>query len=143
MDRRRSFLSFHLVVLVLAGLFIGVFFLFSHLRSSGVPVLTCPLHDILHVYCPVCGGSRAVFAILRFDFPTAFRLNPPVLLSFPVLLFYYVKALIAFIRGGPFSYRVPCGWTIALLSLFVVFFVVRNVLLIGFGFDPAGDFIRA
>lgn len=143
MDRRRSFLSFHLVVLVLGGLFIGFFFLFSRLRAAGFPVLTCPLHDILHIYCPVCGGSRAVLSILRLDFPSAFRLNLPVLLSFPVLLFYYVRALIVFFRGGLFSYRIPRGWTIVLLSLFVVFFFVRNVLLIGFGFDPAGDFIHA
>lgn len=142
MDRRRSFWIFHLVVLVLGGLFIGFFFLFSRLRAAGFPVLTCPLHDILHVYCPVCGGTRSVLAFLRFDFLTAIRLNPAVLLSIPVLLFYYAKALTVFIRGGLFSYRIPRGWAFVLISLFAVFFFVRNILLIGFGFDPTGDFIH-
>ena len=140
-DRRRSFWVFHLIVLALAGLFFGFFFLFSYLRRAGIPVLTCPLHDLLHVYCPFCGGSRAILSLLRLDFATAFRLNPAVLVSLPVLLFYYVRAVVVFIRGGFFSFRVPRGWTFALLGLFAAFFLLRNILLFAFGFDPAGDFL--
>lgn len=140
-DRRRSFWVFHLIVLALAGLLCGCFFLFSHLRRAGYPVVTCPLHDLLRIYCPFCGGSRALLSLLRFDFPTAFRLNPAVLVSLPVLLFYYVRALIVFFRGGVFSFRVPRGWTFALLGLFAAFFLLRNILLLAFGFDPAGDFL--
>ena len=140
-DRRRSFWVFHLIVLALAGLFCGFFFLFSYLRRAGIPVVTCPLHDLLHVYCPFCGGSRAILSLLRLDFATAFRLNPAVLVSLPVLLFYYVRAVVVFIRGGFFSFRVPRGWTFALLGLFAAFFLLRNILLFAFGFDPAGDFL--
>ena len=142
-NRRRSFWIFHLSLLALIGFWLGCFFLFSLLRANGFPVVTCPLHDLLHLYCPFCGGSRAILLLLRFDFPTAFRVNPAVLLSLPVVLFYYARALVAFFRGGVFSFRIPKGWTIALLSLFGVFFLVRNVLLLAFGFDPTGDFIHA
>ena len=140
-NRRRSFLVFHLTVFALAGLLFGCFFLFSRLRAAGYPVVTCPLHDLLHIYCPFCGGSRAILSLLRFDFATAFRVNPAVLLSLPVLLFYYVRALVVFFGGGPFSFRVPRGWTFALLGLFAAFFLLRNILLLAFGFDPAGDFL--
>lgn len=140
-DRRRSFLVFHLIVLALAGLLFGCFLLFSRLRAAGYPVVTCPLHDLLRIYCPFCGGSRAILSLFRLDFQTAFRLNPAVLAALPVLLFFYVRALIVFFRGGIFSFRVPRGWTFALLGLFLAFFLLRNVLLLVFGFDPAGDFL--
>jgi len=141
MSRRRSFWVFHLIALVLAACWIGCFFLFSRLRAAGYFVVTCPMHDLLRLYCPLCGGSRAILSLLRLDFATAFRSNPAVLLSLPVLLFYYVRALIVFVRGGAFSFRLPRGWTVALICLFSLFFVLRNVLLVGFGYDPAGDFL--
>lgn len=140
-SRRRSFLGFHLTVLALIALWIGCYFLFFRLRAAGIPVVTCPLHDLLHIYCPFCGGSRAVLSLLRLDFPTALRINPPVLFSIPVLVFYYIRGLISFFCGGDFSFRVPRKWTFALLVLFLVFFILRNVLLVAFGYDPAGDFI--
>ena len=140
-DRRRSFWVFHLIVLALAGLLFGCYFLFSALRRAGFPVVTCPLHDLLRIYCPLCGGSRAILSLLRLDFATAFRVNPAVLVSLPVLLFFYVRALIVFFRGGVFSFRVPRGWTFALLGLFAAFFLLRNILLFAFGIDPAGDFL--
>ena len=140
-SRRRSFWVFHLAALVTGALWLCSFFLFSRVRAAGYFVVTCPLHDLFHLYCPLCGGSRAILSLLRFDFPGAFRVNPAVILSLPVVLFYYVRALVGYIRGGWFSFRIPRGWTIALLSLFAVFFLVRNVLLVAFGFDPAGDFI--
>ena len=143
MSRRRSFWIFHLIALVLAGGWIGCFFLFSRLRAAGYFVVTCPLHDLLRIYCPLCGGSRAILSLFRFDLPSAFRANPAVLLSLPVLLFCYVRALVVFARGGAFSFRIPRKWTVALLCLFAAFFVLRNVLLIFFGIDPTGDFIRS
>lgn len=141
--RLRSFWLFHLSALLLFGICVGGFILFRVLRNAGIPVVTCPLHDLLHLYCPLCGGTRALLALLRFDFPTAFRLNPAVLLSIPVLLYYYVRALILFFKGGAFSFRLPRAWTFAFLFLFGLFFLVRNVMLVAFGFDPAGDFVHA
>ena len=139
--RRDSFLFFHLAALGIACVLAGFFFLFSRLRAAGYPVVTCPLHDLLRLYCPFCGGTRAILSLLRLDLPTAFRSNPAVLISFPVILFFYVRALIDFIRGEIFSFRIPRGWLFALIGLFAAFFLLRNVLLVGFGIDPAGDFI--
>lgn len=139
-NRLKSFWIFHLTLLALFGLTVGCFFLFSRLRARGIPVVTCPLHDLVHLYCPFCGGSRAILSLLRFDFPTALRANSAVLLSLPVLFAFYLRALISFFRGAPFSFRIPRGWTVALLCLFALFFLVRNILLFTVGFDPTGDF---
>ena len=141
MNRRRSFWIFHLVTIALVCVWLGYFLLCTRLRAAGYFVVTCPLHDLLRIYCPLCGGSRAILSLLRFDLATAFRSNPAVLLSLPVVLFYYVRALVVFARGGAFSFRIPRGWTIAILSVFAAFFILRNVLLLAFGFDPTGDFI--
>ena len=113
------------------------------IATQATKVFTILTRLVTQYICPLCGGSRTILSLFRLDFPTAFRVNPAVLLSLPVLLFYYVKSLTVFVRGGCFSFRVPRKWTVALLILFAAFFLLRNVLLIGFHYDPAGDFIRA
>ena len=73
MSRRKSFWVFHLTALVLCVLWIGLFFLFSRLRAAGLPVVTCPLHDIFKIYCPLCGGSRTILSLISLMIPTPWR----------------------------------------------------------------------
>ena len=49
-------------------------------RFLAVFLSSCILHDRLHLYCPLCGGTRAIEAILRFDLAAAFSYNPFVFL---------------------------------------------------------------
>lgn len=44
----------------------------------------CWFRENLGIYCPGCGGTRMVKAILKFDFYQAFRYNP-LIFSFIVL----------------------------------------------------------
>ena len=139
-QRRRSFIFFHLFLLLFGSLIIGGYFLFRALRAAGIPVVTCPLHDLLRVYCPLCGGSRALLSLLRFDFRSAFLFHPALLISFPFFVFFYVRALVVFLSGGLFSLRIKWGWWIFFAVLFGGFFILRNVMLF-LGYDPMGDFI--
>ena len=42
----------------------------------------CILHDLLLLYCPFCGGTRATEALLRLDILNALRANAFVVLFF-------------------------------------------------------------
>ncbi|MBE6771636.1 MAG: DUF2752 domain-containing protein [Ruminococcaceae bacterium] len=54
----------------------------------------CPLRWLFGICCPSCGMSRAVEALLRFDFLLAFQMHPLVfILPFAVIIYMFRKKL--------------------------------------------------
>lgn len=102
----------------------------------------CLLHDFFFVYCPLCGGTRAVKALLRFRFAEAFRYNALVTLAVPALLALDVWALVRIFRGKEHALPMPrWSWIVATVLL-VGYGILRNVLMIVWGMDPVGDLGR-
>ena len=100
----------------------------------------CIMHRFF-IYCPMCGGTRAVAALVRFDFLAAWNYN-----AFVVLLAFVVFALDvwAWVRYAqkkePLIVLPRWSW-IAFVVALVAFFILRNVLMIFFGIDPTGDLV--
>jgi hypothetical protein len=71
--------------LFLLGAAVAGFCLFrwNPARSQLFP--PCPFHWVTGLYCPGCGSLRALHALLHGQMLTAFRMNPLMLLSMPVL----------------------------------------------------------
>lgn len=119
-----------LLLIPLYRLLIG--FLPSHLSG-------CMLHDYLFLYCPVCGGTRAVEALLHLDLIAALRWNAYVTL---LILFALILDLIAWVRYARREtplLRIPTWGWIAFASSLVVYFILRNYLMIVHGIDSTGD----
>ena len=99
----------------------------------------CFFHDYLFLYCPFCGGTRAVRSLLNLNLLDAVRYNLAVVIFG---LFALVLDVIAFVRlrksKDPILIYPKWGWG-ALLALFVIFWILRNLLMIFFGIDPTGD----
>lgn len=97
----------------------------------------CFMHDVLHLYCPLCGGTRAFMAVFRLDFVTVVTYNPAVFLATLVFLGFDLRAFLLAWQGSqrPLFPRF-------LLPLAIVWFmgytVLRNILLF-FGVDAIGD----
>ena len=101
--------------------------------------LECVLHDRLWLYCPFCGGTRAVGALLCFDFVGAFRANAMVVILIVLLIALEIVAIVRLCRGHERLLPLP-GWSwIVLLALILGFAVLRNWLMIAYGIDPTGD----
>ncbi|MBQ4324343.1 MAG: DUF2752 domain-containing protein [Clostridia bacterium] len=100
----------------------------------------CYLRDTLHVYCPGCGGTRAVLALAQGRLWDALVLYPALFVGILTLVWYDGTVLLACIRRRPAILRLS-PWWISLLApaAAVVFCIVRNVLAYTVGYDPLGD----
>ena len=87
----------------------------------------------------MCGGTRALDALLHLDFFAAFCFNPFVLLVVLLAVVLDVIALVRLLRGETRLLVLPgWGWVV-LAVLLIVWAVLRNYLMIAHGYDPVGD----
>lgn len=131
----KNFIFLHL------GLLLGTvaFYLTVFLTRLAVPNIKCPFLDIFHMYCPGCGGTRAVTALLSGQFLDSFLYYPPIIIFAAFIFLYdiYFLMCLKFRR-----HRLPAFplWTLyVIVGIIGVWFVLRNILYFAFGFDPLGD----
>jgi hypothetical protein len=53
--------------------------------AAGNPFPSCLFHDITGWYCPGCGTTRALHALVHFDLMRAFAMNALLVVSLPLL----------------------------------------------------------
>ena len=63
----------------------AVFFA-SHDPYTSTIFPPCPILALTGYRCPGCGGTRAAYSLLHGDFASAIRMNPLVVVMYPVLL---------------------------------------------------------
>ena len=87
----------------------------------------CPIFRYLHVYCPGCGATRALAALLHLRIAEALHYNALVVMLAPVLLAYFGVSYWKARRDDVFIWpRVPALGLTALLVLTAAFGVLRN-----------------
>jgi len=101
-----------------------------------VPILppnACVFLQIFHIYCPGCGGTRAVGALLQGDFLSSVWYHPVVLYTIVVfggfMLTHTMERFhVLHIKGWKFH-----GWYLyGALILTIVNWILKNILLLGF-----------
>lgn len=143
LERERALRSLRMTMIALtiaAAAGIGVCYLYFWLAPR-FPILApgCTMSRVTHLYCPGCGGTRAVAALLRGDIMTSLRANPVVLWLAGVGGYLYVRGWAAVICRAPERMRVPSWTWIGLIVLALGVFVVRNLALVFGGYDYLGD----
>ena len=102
--------------------------------------MPCGMVEYLHLYCPACGGTRALEALLSFDILRSLYCNPIVVsgaLYFLIAEVYMIRHLIRK-KERRSIIRMPV--VLAVLGAWLAFFAVRNVLLLC-GIDMLGDIL--
>lgn len=124
-------------------LFLVPFFAFGYLAAAdSYPALfpPCTLKTHLHLYCPGCGGTRAVAYLLHFHIIESLLCNPLVIFMAACMVYYYFKTLFFLIKQqGDAQFDIHLGFLWAFLVILIVFCLVRNVLLVNFGIDYLGE----
>ena len=98
----------------------------------------CLMHRFF-IYCPLCGGTRAVAELTRFHFIEAWNYNALVVILCVVVLVLDVWAWVRYFQKKEPLIIFPRWSWITACVLLVVYFILRNVLMIFFGIDPTGD----
>jgi hypothetical protein len=88
----------------------------------------CPFHELFHLQCPGCGGTRALAALLRGNLFEALRFNALTVLLAPLAGIYGIACYQRFLRHKPLRWRQPRSFSIyAALGVITVFTVIRNL----------------
>ena len=102
--------------------------------------IPCQIHDVLHLYCPGCGGTRAVRALLNFDISRSFLCNPFVLYLIVVFFYYYICMIIDFITKNRYLlFRFKLSTLYLGLVIFLGNCIIRNILAVYYNIDYLGD----
>jgi len=108
-----------------AALSVGVITLLQRV-PVGLP--GCPFHALTGLWCPLCGGTRAVAALASGDVVEALGLNAIVVLAAPVALLAWLRWTVGRARGRPIAFLEVSGRTITVVAaVLLLFAVVRNL----------------
>ncbi len=92
----------------------------------GWPMPPCPFHEYLGVSCPMCGSTRACYALLAGRVADAFRLNP----IFWYWVFWCVVAYVDVWTRAFSVARPSCGTRLLLYSLHHRVWLTLHVLML-------------
>ena len=111
---------------VIQVLLVGIiYFLFIKLTGWMIP---CPIRLVTGKYCPGCGISRMLLALLRLDFKAAFLANRLLFFLLPVILVYALIKAICYIKTGKQDQSLPEQIAVFLvLILTIAFWAMRNM----------------
>lgn len=100
--------------------------------TGRIPLEPCWFYTHWGIYCPGCGGTRAVLALLRLDLVRAVYYHPPMMAAMAWLAVYLPVQTVCRLRGRPprCRWRKELGW--GLLALLAANCLVRNILWLGF-----------
>jgi hypothetical protein len=116
-------------ILLALALTIGALILFHFDPSSSHFYPHCLFHDWTGLYCPGCGSTRALHAMLHLHLLTAFRFNPLAILALPFIAYRIGRATFREF----FPERIPPlrpahpRWIWLLLICILAFGVLRNL----------------
>ncbi len=103
--------------------------------ALGAPTVSrCWIWEHWHVYCPGCGGTRALIALARGQIGEALWCHLPVVVTLVLAAAYLLTQTVWRLRGKRgWALHYRPSWPVLLVGLFLVNCLVRNVLWLGFG----------
>lgn len=117
-----------LFIVIGAPLLCAAAFLFREPILNNVQLPPCQIHARSGIYCPGCGNTRSVEAMLHGNIFLALRNNITIPFLSVVLLLLYLETAIGLSgREVHLLPRKEAFWYVV-LGLFVAYFVARNFL---------------
>ncbi len=104
-----------------------LFFMFNPSNHSFF--LPCPFKYTTGYHCPGCGSQRALHQLFHGDLIAAFRLNPLMLLSLPLIIYGFGTKLYNYILER--SHRVTIFYNkffiFGYFGIAILYWIIRNI----------------
>ena len=115
---------------ILIGVLLPAVFLFAVFYArSGSTAIRCVFYELTGLYCPGCGSTRAIRALMNGQLKQAFLFNPLLFVlgppAFIVLLYEYLRFVFPKLRLRPLI--LPWQLESAVTVLIIVYWVLRNI----------------
>jgi hypothetical protein len=95
--------------------------------AVSVFIAPCPSYTLFSLYCPGCGNTRSLAALLRGDLLSALRYNPAIPFAALLAAAFYIELVFwAFGRKHMIVPRNKIFW-FTTAALFLVYYVMRNL----------------
>ena len=101
--------------------------------ALGMPTVSrCWVWEHWHIYCPGCGGTRALMALARGQVGAALWYHLPLVVTLALAAAYLISQTVWRLRGRRgWALHYDGRWPASLVGLFLVGCVIRNVLWLG------------
>lgn len=97
--------------------------------ATVVPLqMPCIFHTVTGYYCPGCGATRALIALLDGHLVESVKYNPIILLAALVWLAWFLEELLRLAGRAKKIIPRSGGFWIAVLGMFFCYGVLRNVI---------------
>ena len=101
---------------------------------------SCIFQKLYGIYCPGCGGTRAVGYLLSFDLLNSFLHYPPLFVGIFLLIWLNSLFIYSFKKNSFYYIKKHKYYEFLLIPISILgLFFIRNILL-HFGIDTLGDF---
>ena len=113
-------------------------------EKTGITIsYPCLFKELFHLYCPGCGGTRAVKELLHFHIIKSFLYHPLVPYLAFLFLYYYIGTTLAVLCKGQRIFFRPRMWMLVwAVVLFFANVIIRNGLAVFCGIDYIGDIVN-
>ncbi len=125
------------ILIILSALVLCKRFLFPDLFST-VRMPPCIFHALTGYFCPGCGGTRSIKALLSGRFLVSAVDFPMIMYAAVVYAWFMISQTIDRVS----RHRIPIGmkyrhtWVYASLVIVIIHFIVKNLFYIKTGIEP-------
>jgi hypothetical protein len=104
---------------------LALLFIFDPAQHAFYP--GCALYKLTGLYCPGCGGLRAVHQLLHGRLLIAFRFNPLFVTTVPLLLWAIGRGIHRYVHSEPFLPSLKVTWLWSFGVVVILFAILRNL----------------
>lgn len=88
----------------------------------------CQFNELFDLYCPACGNTRCILALLNGDILSALKYNlTPVIIIFLLFLLYIEKLFYVFNKPIQILTRNYLVWTFVIIFM-MLYYILRNII---------------